>query len=93
MSADRWEEVQARFLELAELEPEERATRLEVISQGDPELQADLERLLAAHDETAELLGSFEDLISQPSFDPVSEFETPALLSDPHGLVGREVSH
>jgi hypothetical protein len=36
------------FFEFAELEPADRAARLEVLSQGDPELQAELERLLAA---------------------------------------------
>ena len=45
MSGKNWDRVRPLFFELAELEREERAARLEVLSQGDPELQAELERL------------------------------------------------
>jgi tetratricopeptide (TPR) repeat protein len=93
VSEERWEQVRRLFFELAELGPEKRAARLDGLTKDDPELQAELERLLAANDRSQELLGSFEDLISKPSFDPSSDSETPTSPSDPHGLVGQTVSH
>ncbi|MEE8549912.1 MAG: serine/threonine-protein kinase, partial [Gemmatimonadota bacterium] len=93
MTAERWDEVQELFLELVEQEPEYRALRLGILAETDPELHAQVKRLLAAHDETDELLGSFEDLISQPDFEvPAAPAEEPA-TPDPHKLIGRTVSH
>jgi len=92
VTPERWEEIQALFFELAELETEDQAARLDALSSSDPELHAQLKRLLAAHDETGELLGSFEDLISRPGFEEVPEEGRPA-LADPHKLIGRTVSH
>jgi serine/threonine protein kinase/tetratricopeptide (TPR) repeat protein len=93
MTAERWEQVRPLFFELAELGPEERAGRLEVLSQGDPELRAELDRLLAAHDRSEELLGSFEDLISKPPVDLLLTPDDRSTTPDPHGLIGRAVSH
>ena len=92
MTAERWDQVRPLFFELSELGAEDRAVRLESLSKTDPELHAQLTRLLAAHDESDELLGSFEDLMSQPGFDPSITHEQ-AHAPDPHGLIGRTVSH
>jgi tetratricopeptide (TPR) repeat protein len=93
MANERWQEVRLLFFELAELGPEERAVRLESLSEIDPELHAELRRLLAAHDETDELLDSFENLMSQPGFEPSPTPDQRATSPDPHGLIGRTVSH
>jgi hypothetical protein len=69
MSPERWGEVQALFSQVRGLTPEERADRLAEVSDTDPELHRELESLLAAHDRADELLGSFEQLISEPSFE------------------------
>jgi hypothetical protein len=90
MSKEHWDEVRPLFFELAELESQDRAARLAALSESDPELHERLERLLAANDRSQELLGSFEDLISKLSFDPLSDSETPT--PDPHGLLGQKVS-
>jgi tetratricopeptide (TPR) repeat protein len=101
MSPERWGEIQALFAEVRSLTPEERTGRLAEISGTDPELHRELESLLAAHDRADELLGSFEQLISEPSFEPpmaageVGAGEAAGWEStpDPHGLIGRTVSH
>ncbi len=93
MSNERWDEVRPLFFELAELEPEERAIRLDALSESDPELHGQVKRLLAAHDETRELLGSFEDLISRPGFEAPSAPAEESANPDPHQLIGRTVSH
>ena len=49
MTAERWKQVRPLFFELAEIGPEDRAVRLESLSKTDPELHAQLRRLLAAH--------------------------------------------
>jgi serine/threonine protein kinase/tetratricopeptide (TPR) repeat protein len=94
MSKERWDEIRPLFFELVELESEDRAARLEALSESDPELCRRLKRLLTAHERADELLGSFEDLISRPEFEPfrVSP-ETQQPQSDPHGLIGRTISH
>jgi tetratricopeptide (TPR) repeat protein len=98
MSPERWGEVQALFAEVRSLTPEERTDRLAEISDTDPELHRELESLLAAHDRADELLGSFENLISEPSFEPSERADVEVAASggptpDPHGLIGRTVSH
>jgi TolB-like protein len=93
MSKERWDEVRLLFFELAELESEDRTARLDARSKNDPELHEQVRRLLAAHDQTDQLLGSFEDLISQPGFDSPPMPEEHATAPDPHGLIGRTVSH
>ena len=97
MHPDRWNEIQGLFAEFRILEPEERSGRLDEILATDPELHGELESLLSAHDRADELLGDFESLISEPSFEPAEEpGAAPAPVapsSDPHGLIGRTVSH
>lgn len=101
MSQERWSEVRSNFFELVELAPADRVVALESLSETDPELHDTLRRLLLAHDGTDELLGRFEDLISRPSFgglletrpDGTPSLESDVALPDPHGLVGRRVSH
>jgi len=92
MSPERWARIQALFVEVKDLEPEERVRRLGEISRSDPELHSELESILDAHDRADELLGSFERLVSQPSFEPsitAGRESTP----DPHGLIDRKISH
>jgi len=84
MIAERWDEVQELFLQLVEQAPEVRALRLGILAENDPDLHAQVKRLLAAHDEKDELLGNFEELISQPLFEaPSTPTEEPA-TADPH---------
>jgi tetratricopeptide (TPR) repeat protein len=95
MSPEQWDRIQALFVELKDLEPGDRARRLGEISDSDPELHSELESLLSVHGQVDQLLDSFESLISQPSFesatvdDAADEETTP----DPHGLIGRRISH
>ena len=96
MSPERWGEIQALCAEVRGLTPEERTGRLAEISDTDPELHRELESLLVAHDRADELLGSFERLISEPSFEPseaAGEEASGEPTPDPHGLIGRTVSH
>ncbi|MEE8549736.1 MAG: serine/threonine-protein kinase, partial [Gemmatimonadota bacterium] len=90
MSPERWARIQALFVELKDLEPEERLRRLAEISRSDPELHPELESLLSVHERVDELLGSFEELLSQPDFEVPPAFQEEP---DPHGLIGRTVSH
>jgi tetratricopeptide (TPR) repeat protein/predicted Ser/Thr protein kinase len=84
MIAERWDEVQELFLQLVEQAPEVRALRLGILAENDPDLHVQVKRLLAAHDEKDELLGNFEELISQPLFEaPSTPAEEPA-TADPH---------
>lgn len=50
MAADRFQRVKQIFNELAELPPDERAARLDAACEGDEELRAELEALLAGLD-------------------------------------------
>ncbi len=93
MTNERWQEVQTLYFELADLGPEERAVRLESLARSDPELGDRLGRLLAAHDRSDELLGSFDDLLSQLEFETRSPPNEEPSGPDPHGLVGRTISH
>ena len=93
MSPERWGQVQALFVEVKDLAPEERALRLVEISESDAELHSELESILEAHDRADQLLGSFESLISQPSFEPAATIVLEPVAPDPHGLIGRTVSH
>jgi tetratricopeptide (TPR) repeat protein len=93
MTPERWDEIQAQFLELEDLEPGARASQLQSLSGRDPELHAQVKRLLRAHDAADELLGSLEDLISQPVFEPSLTPHEASAGPDPHGLIGRTVSH
>jgi hypothetical protein len=91
--SDRWDQIRLLFFELADLGPEERAVRLRVLADRDPELHGQVKRLLAATDETGELLGRSEDLISRAGFEAPSTAAEQQATPDPHGLIGRTVSH
>jgi serine/threonine-protein kinase len=93
MNPERWARIQALFVEVKDLEPEERVRRLGGISRSDPELYSELESILDAHDRADELLDSFERLVSQPGFEPSAADEQDLSTPDPHGLIGRTISH
>jgi serine/threonine-protein kinase len=93
MDPESWSRIQALFVEVKDLEPEERGARLGEIADGDPGLHAELVSLLSAHDRADELLGGFERLISRPGFEPVATPGPQTSTPDPHGLIGRTVSH
>jgi eukaryotic-like serine/threonine-protein kinase len=83
VNAQRWEEIQASFDELVELNASNRAARLEMLASSDPDLHRALESLLKA-DASA---GTDLRLI-----------DTAFLLQsdrgpDPLGLTGRTISH
>ena len=97
MNPERWGEIQTLFAEVRGLKPDERSVRLADISETDPELHAELESLLAAHDSADGLLGHFERVISEPSFEPAASDDVDAKTgsappTDPHGLIGQTVS-
>ncbi|MFV1988840.1 MAG: protein kinase [Gemmatimonadota bacterium] len=73
MTPELWERVEYFFAEVADLQTEERAERLEEIGKTDPELYAELKSLIEAHDDADELLGGFEKLVSEPDFEPLSD--------------------
>ncbi len=89
----RWDRVKAAFLELAELGPEERASRMASLAETDAVVRRDVARLLAAHDRADALLGRVERLLSHPAFEPIPPAGDATSAPDPHGLVGRKVSH
>jgi len=74
------------------MEPGDRARRLGEISESDPELHSDVESLLSVHGRVDQLLGSFESLISQPSFESATAGDQET-TPDPHGLIGHTISH
>ena len=61
MTADRWQQVYELFNEALSLAPRDRQVLLETRCAGDPELRAEVERLLA-RDEEAER----EDFLAPP---------------------------
>ena len=83
MSTHRWEEIQARFHELADASAGTRAKRLARLASADPDLYAALEALLAADAMVTARLGSLEKALL-PRRVPTA---------DPLGLSGRVVSH
>jgi len=83
MDARRWEEIQAAFDTLVELNDIERRNRLTAISTSDPELRAAVESLLAADSEADARLAPLE-----AAFLPR---RAPAL--DPLGIAGHTISH
>ena len=83
MDARRWEEVQAAFDKLVQLDASGRATRLAALSSTDPELHAAIESLLVADAEASVRLAPLDNgFLSQATAAP-----------DPLGLAGRTVSH
>lgn len=82
----RWDEIQASFDEIVELDASERASRLAVLANTDPELRKALEALLAADAKVSAQLAPLEAVfVSQPS--------QPDAALDPLGLTGRNISH
>jgi serine/threonine-protein kinase len=83
VNSQRWEQIQASFDELVELNAKERARRLATLASTDPELHRALESLLdadaAAGAELAPLDAAF---LPPPDHNP-----------DPLGLTGRTISH
>jgi len=82
VNAHRWEEIQASFNQLVELNASNRAARLEMLASSDPDLHRALESLLKAD---AAATG-------------FRQIDTALLLrsdrgSDPLGLTGRTISH
>ena len=75
MDARRWEEIQATFDTLVELDDLERGNRLTAISASDSELQAAVESLLAADSEADARLARLEAAFlprSVPAVDPLA---------------------
>ena len=56
MDRDRWKAINEIFHAALELPPSERSTFLKTATQGDPELQSDIERLLLADDHAGSYL-------------------------------------
>jgi serine/threonine-protein kinase len=67
MDPRRWEEIQAAFEELAELEAADRRSRLAVIGTTDPALRAAIESLLVADAEADDLLASIDAALLSPA--------------------------
>ncbi len=83
MNTERWEEVQAAFDELVDLDATQRVARLERLAISDPELHRALESLLKADAEAGAFLAPIDAALLPWS----------ARKSDPLGLAGRTVSH
>jgi TolB-like protein/Tfp pilus assembly protein PilF len=83
MDRNRWEEIQATFDTLVELDAVERGCRLSALDLSDPELRIAVASLLAADAEADARLASLEAVLLRPSVTAV----------DPIGLSGRAISH
>jgi serine/threonine protein kinase len=81
MDLRRWEEIQAAFDALVELDPAARASRLETLDATDPAFRATVAALLAADAEAEAWLAPLEAILSSVA------------VPDPLGLSGRTVSH
>src|SRR5689334_18186631 len=71
MSPERWERVEAIFLEAVDIEPPLRAAWLAEECAGDAELRAEVDRLLASDEQASDALNgavaaSVSDLHQQP---------------------------
>ena len=82
MNAQRWEEIQASFDEIVELNATNRAARLEMLASGDPALHRALELLLKADASASADLRLID-----------TAFLLQSDRSDPLGLTGRTISH
>ena len=83
MNAQRWEEIQASFDQLVELNASNRAARLEMLASSDPELHRALELLLKADASASTDLRLIDTaFLLQSDRGP-----------DPLGLTGRTISH
>ncbi|MGZ3333181.1 MAG: protein kinase domain-containing protein [Gemmatimonadaceae bacterium] len=83
MNAQRWEEIQASFDQLVELNANERASRLRALASTDPELHRALQSMLESDSEASARLASID-----AAFLPQSDHP-----QDPLGLAGRTISH
>jgi hypothetical protein len=81
--AKRWEEIQASFDQLVELDASARASHLATLASTDPELHRALESLLEADAAVSAELASID-----AAFLPRPEHQ-----KDPLGLAGRLISH
>jgi eukaryotic-like serine/threonine-protein kinase len=79
----RWEEIQASFDVLVELNAADRATRLAALATTDVELQRAVEALLAADGSNSAELASLDTTFLVDAHAP----------ADPLGLAGRTISH
>src|SRR6202022_1726834 len=82
VNAQRWEEIQASFDEIVELNATNRAARLEMLASSDPELHRALESLLKADASASADLRLID-----------TAFLLQSDRSDPLGLTGRTISH
>ena len=86
----RWAEIRRVFDEVVELTPEQREIRMHAVSESDPSLHQEVERLLAA-DAVADVgLASLDAALRPRDVDPPARLTGTADLL---GLVGRMVSH
>ena len=58
MTPDRWEQINRLYYAALEVETKERARFVEESCQGDSELRAEVETLLAMHEKAGEFLDS-----------------------------------
>lgn len=63
-SPERWERVRALFDQAVDLPGDARVAFLETTTSSDPELRAELDRLLAAHDDAGSFLASLDPAMS-----------------------------
>ncbi len=85
VDARRWEEIQATFDTMVELDVAEREKRLAAVASTDPDLRAAVDALLAADSEASVRLAPLEELVRSPSVAVPPQ--------DPLGLAGRTISH
>ena len=83
MNAKRWEEIQASFDEVVELNANERVAHLASLARRDPELHRALESMLESDSEASARLASID-----AAFLPQSDHP-----QDPLGVAGRTISH
>ena len=89
MDTARWNDVKQLFGEALALPDPERAALL--AATEDAELRAEVEALLASYEEAHSYFGGLADDLLGPSW---IEPDAPAAPQpDPHGLVGRRISH
>jgi serine/threonine protein kinase/tetratricopeptide (TPR) repeat protein len=85
----RWEQVKALFQAATEREPHERASFLAAACAGDDDLRAQVEALLAAHEQA----GSFIEApaLEAPAFESTVAFTRPPDTAQSESLIGRRI--
>jgi tetratricopeptide (TPR) repeat protein len=92
VTPERWQEAFDVFNEIVEVSPDDRAARLAIVSDSDPELHAGILSLLDGDEKAEEVLNPLVRLVSLPGFElPIGEV-TAFPLDDPYGLIGTSVS-